>query len=216
VLRPPINAKECFDIPNVKEYFDVMTDDEQRLDAASLRALAHPIRWSLIEALGLEVTATATRCAELIGESQATCSFHLRQLARFGLVEEAPSSSKRERPWRLRSLRQSWSNEPSGDRGQDDAVRQLNAVFVDRETERIRRWARQAVDAPAQWREAAGMTGALAWMTPDELRQFGEEFDELALRHLDRVEHPELRPAGAQPVRLFGIGFPLLDAQVDE
>jgi DNA-binding transcriptional ArsR family regulator len=225
VVRPTINVKEGFDIPDVKGYFDVVTDDDQRLDAASLRALAHPIRWSLIEALGLEGTATATRCAELIGESQATCSFHLRQLGRFGLVEEAPSNSKRERPWRLRSLRQSWSNEPSGDRGQDDAVRQLNAVFVDRETERIRRWARQAVDAPAQWRDASGMTGALAWLTPDELGQFRADFEQLALRHLERVEHPELRPEGARPVRLFGIGFPLLvaadaadadDAEVDE
>jgi DNA-binding transcriptional ArsR family regulator len=193
-----------------------MVDEEQPLDAASLRALAHPIRWSLIEALALEGTANATRCAELIGESQATCSFHLRQLARFGLVEEAPSGSKRERPWRLRSVRQSWSNEPSGDRGHDDAVRQLNAVFVDRETERIRRWARQQADAPTEWREASGMTGALAWMTPDELQQFRADFEELALRHLDRVEHPELRPDGARPVRLFGIGFPLLDAQVRE
>jgi hypothetical protein len=86
-------------------------------------------------------------------------------------------------------------------------------VFVDRETERIRRWARQAVDAPAPWREASGMTGALAWMTPDELQRFGADFEELALRHLDRVEHPELRPEGARPVRLFGVGFPLLDAE---
>lgn len=196
-----------------------MDDDEQPLDAAMLRALAHPIRWSLIEALGLEGTATATRCAELIGESQATCSFHLRQLARFGLVEEAPSSSKRERPWRLRSLRQSWNDEPSDDRAHHDAAHQLNVVFVDRETERIRRWTRHADKAPAEWRGAAPMTGALAWMTPDELRHFGDEFEQLALRHLERVEHPELRPEGARPVRLFGIGFPLLDAKpgvVDE
>jgi DNA-binding transcriptional ArsR family regulator len=216
VLAPDV--KEHFDIGNVKEYFEVMDENARPLDAETLRALAHPIRWSLLEALGLEGSATATRCAQLIGESQATCSFHLRQLARFGLVEEAPSESKRERPWRLRSLRQSWSNEPSGDRGRDDAVRQVNAVFVDRETERIRRWARSAVDVPSEWRDAASMTGAVAWMTPAELDGFGSEFAALVERYIDRIEHPELRPEGARPVRVFGVGFPLfgLDAEASE
>jgi hypothetical protein len=42
---------------------------------------------------------TSTRCADLVGESQANCSFQLRQLAKYGLVEEAPTSSKKERPF---------------------------------------------------------------------------------------------------------------------
>ena len=180
-------------------------------DPATLRALAHPIRWALIEALSAEGSATATRCAELLGESQATCSFHLRQLARFGMVEEAPSASKRERPWRLTSVRQSWSNEPTGQRGHDDAARQLSAVFVDRETERIRRWNRQAPDAPAPWRRAATMTGVLTWLTPEELAEFGEQLAALLSAHEDRIENPERRPDGARPVRLFGVGFPVLE-----
>lgn len=80
-----------------------------RSSTLPLYALAHPPRWLLIEALTIESPATATRCAELTGESQATCSFHLRQLARYGFVEEAPSESKRERPWRLVATTRSWS-----------------------------------------------------------------------------------------------------------
>jgi hypothetical protein len=94
--------------------------------------------------LAVEGSATAARCGELLDESQATCSFHLRQLGRFGLAEQAPSASRRERPWRLRSVRQSWSTEPTGERARDDAAQALNAVFVDRETERIRRWGHTA------------------------------------------------------------------------
>jgi hypothetical protein len=78
------------------------------VDPAAMRALAHPLKWALMEVLLVEGAATSTRCAELVGESQANCSFHLRQLARYGLVEEAPTSSKKERPWRLSTVEQSW------------------------------------------------------------------------------------------------------------
>jgi hypothetical protein len=180
-------------------------------DAATLKALAHPLRWSLIEVLAAEGTATAARCAELLGESQASCSFHLRQLGRFGLAEQAPSTSKRERPWRLRTARQAWSVEPTGERARDDAAVALNAVFVDRETERIRRWARAAQSAPEPWRQAASMTGVLSWLTPDELAEFGAAFAAITEKYVDRIEHPEARPPGARPVRMFGVGYPVLE-----
>ena len=185
--------------------------DEPILDAAALKALAHPLRWSLIEVLAVQGTATAARCAELLDESQATCSFHLRQLGRYGLAEQAPSASRRERPWRLRSVRQSWSTEPTGEVARDDAAKALDAVFVDRETERIRRWSRTSAAAPAQWRKAASMTGVLTWLTPDELADYNAQMQALAEKYVARIEHPERRPAEARPVRLFSVGFPVLE-----
>ena len=58
-------------------------------DARTLRALAHPVRVALIETLSVEGPLTATEAGERIGESPTTCSFHLRQLAKYGFVEEA-------------------------------------------------------------------------------------------------------------------------------
>ena len=58
-------------------------------DPRALRALAHPLRLSLLGMLRTEGPLTATRAGELLGESSASCSFHLRQLAKYGLVEEA-------------------------------------------------------------------------------------------------------------------------------
>ena len=67
--------------------------------------------------------------------SQASCSFHLRQLAKYGFVEQAqPSEDSRERPWRLTDLEQSWS----ADAG--PAADQLERVFVQREADRILGW----------------------------------------------------------------------------
>src|SRR5580693_3114647 len=73
-------------------------------DAQTLRALAHPVRIALIEALTLRGAMTATEVGELIGESPTTCSFHLRQLAKYGFVEEAGGGKGRARPWRITSI----------------------------------------------------------------------------------------------------------------
>ncbi len=85
-----------------------MTDSSPNPAAVRLRALAHPLRWKLFDIVGREGTATATRCAELTGESVASCSYHLGMLGKYGYVEQVPGSGK-ERPWRSISLRQDLS-----------------------------------------------------------------------------------------------------------
>src|ERR1700685_4122500 len=78
-------------------------------DARTMRALAHPVRIALVEALSLGGAMTATQVGERIGESATTCSFHLRQLAKYGFVEEAGGGTGRSRPWRLTSIGMSFS-----------------------------------------------------------------------------------------------------------
>src|SRR2546426_926461 len=69
-------------------------------DPRALRAYAHPTRIELVGLLRRQGPLTATQAAGLIGESVAGCSFHLRQLAKYGLVEEAGGGRGREKPWR--------------------------------------------------------------------------------------------------------------------
>jgi DNA-binding transcriptional ArsR family regulator len=70
-------------------------------DARAIRAIAHPARLVVIDALydrGLALTATAA--AELAGISPSAMSYHLRALERFGMVRRAePTADGRERPW---------------------------------------------------------------------------------------------------------------------
>ncbi|SFB54948.1 Helix-turn-helix domain-containing protein [Amycolatopsis marina] len=71
------------------------------LDARSLRALAHPLRVRLLDLLRADGPATASGLAQRVGESSGTTSWHLRQLAEHGLVEEdATRGTKRERWWK--------------------------------------------------------------------------------------------------------------------
>src|ERR1700723_1166158 len=95
----------------------VRADGEQRLER-------HPVRAALLELIGRDGTGTATTAARELGGSPGLYSFHLRRLARFGIIEEAPSGPGRVRPWRLaragaaRSSSGSPSGSPSGSSGQ--------------------------------------------------------------------------------------------------
>ena len=66
-----------------------------------MRALAHPARLAIMEHLNSTGRRrTATECAEIVGLSPSATSYHLRELAKVGLIEEAPSRGDgRERVW---------------------------------------------------------------------------------------------------------------------
>lgn len=64
-------------------------------------ALGHPLRVALLDLLSRRPTLTSTEAARELGESSGACSFHLRQLERYGRVEEVPGQHGRVRPWRL-------------------------------------------------------------------------------------------------------------------
>lgn len=183
-------------------------DPVEIVDPAAMRALAHPLKWTLMDVLLVEGQATSTRCAELVGESQANCSFHLRQLARYGLVEAAPTTSKKERPWRLTTTDQSWSAIQPDER-RTRAVAELERVFVEHEMTKLMRWERTAATYPETWRAAALRSAAQSWLTDAELAELGRQITELMLTYRDRLSDPTKRPPGSRPVRLLAVGYPL-------
>ncbi len=171
-------------------------------DPKALRALAHPLRWKLIDLLVSEGTATATRCAEVLGESVASCSYHLGILGKYGYAEMVPDQPGREKPWRLTSRVQDLS--PAGpDVESALAAEAATEVFLDHELARLKDRLRRTSLEPEQWQEASGIAGATTWMTAAELRTAREQVQKIMLRLADRVENPLLRPRGAREVRLF-------------
>src|SRR5207237_5468648 len=81
------------------------TGQLQLTDPGALRAIANPTRLRILSWLRLRGPATATECSEAVGESPSSCSYHLRQLARFGFVEaEGEGPAGRERRWRAAGL----------------------------------------------------------------------------------------------------------------
>src|SRR5215469_14076338 len=72
----------------------------------AIRALAHPARLAIIDALATGDELTATQCAELTGLSPSATAYHLKLLERYGFAEPAAlTPDRRERPWRATGRR---------------------------------------------------------------------------------------------------------------
>lgn len=173
--------------------------------ASSLRP--HEVRAALLDLLAEVGTVTATEAAARLGHSSGLCSFHLRQLERHGLIEEAPHSGGRARPWRLRQAGDADGPSAAPSLGPTDA--DFGDLARGLEDESWQRWLTLRDQAPADWpREAAFST--LAYLTPEEMRQLAETIQRLVARYQDREQRPLARPEGALPIALITRLFPLL------
>ncbi|GAA2747151.1 helix-turn-helix domain-containing protein [Kitasatospora cinereorecta] len=176
-------------------------------DPRALRAYAHPTRMALVGLLRREGPLTATHAAELIGESVASCSFHLRQLAKYGLVEEAGGGRGREKPWRATALFTSWDT-AAEDPAAAEAAGALQRTVVERYAALAQRWLEvQRGESPA-WRAAAGVGDTVLHLTAGELAELGARMDELTRPYLDRLGAGAERPADSRPVLLVRMALP--------
>lgn len=180
----------------------------QLTDPRALRALAHPIRLELIGLLRQGGPLTATQAGERIGESPASCSFHLRQLAKYGLVEEAGGGHGRERPWRATAISTEWAARASDDET-DAAGAMLSRVVIERYFESAMGWLDRRADEEPEWVDAAAISDALVYMTAKELREVDEGIRALLEPYLKRLEAREPPAKGSRPVSVIALAFPL-------
>ena len=169
-------------------------------DPKMMRALAHPLRVALLEAISQAETRTltATEASDLLGESPANCAFHLRTLAKYGFVREAGGGKGRERPWALvnRSVRIT-ADQPDPQAAL--AADELSRLFLERWIDRARRAYGSSNEIPG-WERASGWTNVHIFLTPDETARLRDEMCEILDRYEGRLADPALRPDGASPV----------------
>ncbi len=176
-------------------------------DPRALRALAHPMRISLVGLLRREGPLTATQAAEMLGESSASCSFHLRQLAKYGLVEEAGGGRGRERPWRATAMFTRWPDVADGPELQA-AAGLLSSVIAERYFEHLMRWLEAKPGEPPEWQEAAHFGDTMIYATAEELTELARQETALLEPFLERLVRPERRPPGARRVTYLHLAFP--------
>jgi len=178
-------------------------------DARTLRALAHPVRIALVEALSIGGPMTATEVGEQIGETPTTCSFHLRQLAKYGFVEEAGGGKGRSRPWRMTSIGHTIAS-THDDPQTAIAASTLVRLIRERQLDRYRAWRETQSTYPREWRDAAGDSEYVFYLTAQELDDLNKEL--LALlrpRVLERLTDPSQRPPGSVPVEMLIFSYPM-------
>lgn len=164
-------------------------------DPRALRALAHPLRLALLDHLMSFGPRTASECAAVVGSTASNCSYHLRALAKVGLVEPVDAEDGRERPYRSSSTGLTFgrTEDPEFAIGADTVERALADRQVDDEAALVHRAIAQRDEQPIEWREASLLTGYALKLTPGELRELMQGLDALIRPYiaLTRVDAPE-------------------------
>jgi len=182
----------------------------QVTDVRALRALSHPLRNRLLGLLRLNGPATASQLGRAVGESSGSTSYHLRQLAAYGFVEEAEGhGNARERWWRARHRMTSWQAadvvaQDGGAEVQDEMTR----LQLDGHARVLDAWHEQKEQLDPAWTAAASVNDYALRLRPDQARALADELDAVVSRWMR--EHPADVPAeGTELVAVLADVVPL-------
>lgn len=168
-----------------------------RLEVEQVRALSHPLRLRMLSVLTEEGPATSTALARTLGETTGATSYHLRQLARFGLIRERPDlGNDRERWWEA-VARSYGAGAPDSDEARAAGF-ELAAHVVEHDAQVVESFLAKRESYDVAWQDAVLFTNYTAWATPDELRSIARRIRDV-LEEYRRAEAYE-RPPGAQRI----------------
>jgi DNA-binding transcriptional ArsR family regulator len=148
-------------------------------DPVAVRALAHPARLAVIDALYAGDVLTATQCAQLAGITPSAMSYHLRALEKHGIVLRAePTGDGRERPWMRAGdvLRSDLSSAGPGGAAAADMLVD-HAMALDLQRLRAAVEADLAAGPGTTWARTTTYNRNRLLLTPDEARSLGEAID---------------------------------------
>jgi DNA-binding transcriptional ArsR family regulator len=182
-------------------------------DPGALKALGHPLRQQILRRLQRDGPATATTLAAALGENTGATSYHLRQLAEHGFIEDVPERARgRVRWWRarhqdIRFLPRSAMTEEA--RAALDQLTELNAAEDD---EALARFQQRRAEMGG-WGDALLFSRGALRLTPEELLAFWEEYLALLLRY--RTDDPDrdggTTPGEARRILVRFLAFPDVD-----
>ncbi|MFF4033979.1 helix-turn-helix domain-containing protein [Streptomyces sviceus] len=183
--------------------------DVRKLDARSLRGLAHPLRMELLNALRRRGPATASMLAERLGESSGATSYHLRQLAEHGFITDAPEHGKgRERWWKAVDQGLTFDSTEFDSAGPE--VRTMAEIYLHEiaatHAREISGWLSTRDRWSAEWTRGSDMSDMTLQLTPDLATELVDKMHALINDYRGRV--PDDDP-DAEQVRIHTHLFPI-------
>jgi DNA-binding transcriptional ArsR family regulator len=175
-------------------------------DPRSIRALAHPARMAIIDALASGDELTATECAELTGLSPSATAYHLKLLERYDVVEPAPARADgRERPWRASDRRTQVEIDTSTPAGAAAAAA-LGLAFLDSSRAVAEEFVAAGSEEPEEWRDVASLGNVDLWLTVEETESVTDALAAVLAPYRGRA--PADRPEGSRRVRIMNLATP--------
>jgi DNA-binding transcriptional ArsR family regulator len=178
-------------------------------DPLSIRALAHPLRLELQSIVGRSGKITAADAARELGISHALASHHLRQLAKYGFVEQVEGADARERPWRV--VHTSYSAQGIEEQaGGAAALSVLEQVTAERAVEDLIDWHERRADWSEDWRRHTGVGRSTLYLTEPELAELTDAIDALVTDYVEQRPLDDIasRPEGSVPIEFTLIVVP--------
>ncbi|OXM53351.1 transcriptional regulator [Amycolatopsis thailandensis] len=165
---------------------------EEVTDPAVLKAMTHPLRRRIMESLGRE-PATATKLAKQLGESSGATSYHLRELARYDFIEEAPELAHgKERWWRARHRDIRWPRHSEQSEEMRAVFDEAHRAAFAEDLEQMARFLRRR-DELGEWGDALVFSRGAVHVNLEELKQFWEEYLDLLRRYWRPEPGPDVR-----------------------
>ena len=167
--------------------------DLLRLDATSLRVLAHPLRARLLSALRMDGAATATELAARLSTNTGATSYHLRKLESVGLVRDTGVGTGKRRVWEPATRGHEWNpSEFAGDPDSEASLAWLTGFYRTFHDERAAQWSQNATDWPGRWRDALGSGDDGVLVTASQARELRAEIEAVIRRyHQAGADHPD-------------------------
>jgi DNA-binding transcriptional ArsR family regulator len=153
----------------------------KELDAPALKALAHPLRVQILRTLEVRGQVSVTGLAGELGETTGAVSYHLRQLARHGLVEEGDPEQgtgvgRRRRLWRMAVDEIHISGHAFlADEDTREAAGFLLREFESSRSRRLAHWFATATTWPEEWQRASSDMDGTLTLDPAQTRALADE-----------------------------------------
>ncbi|MEU5654782.1 helix-turn-helix domain-containing protein [Streptomyces sp. NPDC047737] len=180
--------------PNESEDRPVPYADDPKIhhvDTRTLRGLAHPLRIRLLNTLREFGPATASGLAERLGESSGATSYHLRQLAAYGFVEDDPERGKgRERWWKAVHMGNTFNTSTFLDHPDAEVRGAVGVVLHEVATthaQELNTWLGTMHEWPEEWRRAFDLSDFKLRLTPELSMELAEKMQELVNSYRGRV-----------------------------
>lgn len=156
---------------------------------AALRVLAHPLRSRLLAELRVHGAATATQLAAALETNTGATSYHLRQLAQVGLIEDTGEGTGRRRVWRAVATGAAEASvgildgEQSEDPDDLASADWLARDYLEHFTDRAGRWLDGRGEWPQAWHPVLGLEDHLVLVTAEQMTALREELLEVLGRY---------------------------------
>ncbi|MBA3364567.1 MAG: helix-turn-helix transcriptional regulator [Actinobacteria bacterium] len=179
-----------------------MRDEFLLDDVHVIRALAHPLRIRMLSMLQQEGPATSTTLSRALGESTGNTSYHLRQLARHGLVEEnTERGDRRDRWWTAAARHYNLAPALDGSPEHKAAIAGLRARVLEHDAVIVASFFEHEDIFESAVRDEATFTNHVVYATPEELTTIRAKISDI-FREFERPD-PASRPDCAD--RWYGV-----------